>query len=130
MIEALLFDFNGVIADDEEQHREALSAVLAEAGLSLTREQYYADFLGFDDRSSLMEAFVRAGKPLPAMRLERLLAEKSRGYQQLIDRSLALVPGAAAFVSCAAERLRLGAAARALRRGVGPVVPRDGGLGP
>src|SRR2546422_4185185 len=126
MIEALLFDFNGVIADDEEQHREALSAVLAEAGLSLTREQYYADFLGFDDRSSLMEAFVRAGKPLPAMRLERLLAEKSRVYQQLIDRSLALVPGAAAFVSCAAERFRLGVVSGALRREVDLVLDRAG----
>src|SRR3989442_3773890 len=126
MIEALLFDFNGVIADDEEQHREALSAVLAEAGLSLTREQYYADFLGFDDRSSLMEAFVRAGKPLPAMRLERLLAEKSRVYQRLIDRSLALVPGAAAFVSCAAERFRLGVVSGALRREVDLVLDRAG----
>src|SRR6266702_485974 len=92
MIEAVLFDFNGVIADDEEQHREALGAVLAEAGLSLTREQYYSDFLGFDDRSCLIEAFLRAGKPLPSLGLEHLLDEKSRVYQRLIDRSLALVP--------------------------------------
>src|SRR5436190_1850230 len=103
MIEAVLFDFNGVIADDEEQHREALGAVLAEAGLSLTREQYYSDFLGFDDRSCLIEAFLRAGKPLPSLGLEHLLDEKSRVYQRLIDRSLALVPGAAAFVPRAAR---------------------------
>ena len=115
MIEAVLFDFNGVIADDEEQHRAALGAVLGEAGLSLTREQYYSDFLGFDDRSCLIEAFVRAGKSLSAMRLERLLAEKSRVYQRLIDRSLALVPGAAAFVPRAAERFRLGVVSAALR---------------
>src|SRR5437773_1530285 len=89
MIEAVLFDFNGVIADDEEQHREALGAVLAEAGLSLTREQYYSDFLGFDDRSCLIEAFLRAGKPLPSLGLEHLLDEKSRVYQRLIDRPLA-----------------------------------------
>src|SRR5436309_3296156 len=126
MIEAVLFDFNGVIADDEEQHRAALGAVLGEAGLSLTREQYYSDFLGFDDRSCLIEAFVRAGKSLSAMRLERLLAEKSRVYQRLIDRSLALVPGAAAFVPRAAERFRLGVVSAALRREVDLVLDRAG----
>src|SRR5438876_235673 len=68
MTEALLFDFNGVIADDEEQHREALNAVLAEGGISLTREQYYSEYLGRDDRTSLMEAFRRAGRPLATVR--------------------------------------------------------------
>src|SRR5439155_960729 len=65
MIEAVLFDFNGVIADDEEQHRAALGAVLGEAGLSLTREQYYSDFLGFDDRSCVIE------DSLPGLRAAR-----------------------------------------------------------
>src|SRR2546428_4393895 len=122
MIEAVLFDFNGVIADDEEQHREALGGVLAEQGLPLTREQYYSDFLGFDDRRCLIEAFQRAGRRLPANQLEQLLAAKSRIYQRLIDRSLALVPGAAEFVPRAAGRFRLGLVSGALRRGVGPLL--------
>src|SRR2546426_181302 len=122
MIEAVLFDFNGVIADDEEQHREALGGVLAEQGLPLTREQYYADFLGFDDRRCLIQAFRRAGRRLPASQLEQLLAAKSQIYQRLIDRSLALVPGAAEFVPRAAGRFRLGVVSGALRRGVGPVL--------
>src|SRR5437870_1258480 len=126
MIEALLFDFNGVIADDEEQHRAALGVVLAEEGLSLTPQQYYSDFLGFDDRRCLIEAFRRAGKTLPAMQLERLLAEKSRVYQDLIDRSLALVPGAADFVPRAAERFRLGVVSGALRQEVELVLGRAG----
>src|SRR5881392_2085508 len=118
MIEALLFDFNGVIADDEEQHRAALGVVLAGEGLSLTPQQYYSDFLGFDDRRCLIEAFRRAGKTLPPLQLERLLAQKSRVYQELIDRSLALVPGAADFVPRAAERFRLGLVSGALRQEV------------
>src|SRR5439155_507913 len=81
MIEALLFDFNGVIADDEEQHRAALGVVLAGEGLSLTPQQYYSDFLGFDDRRCLLEAFRRAGKPLPATRLEGLLAARAAGMR-------------------------------------------------
>src|SRR5438876_25196 len=126
MIEAVLFDFNGVIADDEEQHRAALGVVLAGEGLSLTPQQYYSDFLGFDDRRCLIEAFRRAGKALPAMQLERLLDEKSRVYQELIDRSLALVPGAADFVPRAAERFRLGLVSGALRQEVELVLGRAG----
>src|SRR5438445_7529536 len=126
MIEAVLFDFNGVIADDEEQHREALGGVLAEQGLPLTREQYYADFLGFDDRRCLIEAFRRAGRRLPASQLEQLLAAKSQIYQRLIDRSLALVPGAAEFVPRAAGRFRLGVVSGALRREVDLVLDRAG----
>src|SRR5947199_380109 len=126
MIEAVLFDFNGVIADDEEQNRAALGGVLAGEGLSLTAQQYYSDFLGFDDRRCLIEAFRRAGKALPAMQLERLLDEKSRVYQELIDRSLALVPGAADFVPRAAERFRLGLVSGALRQEVELVLGRAG----
>ena len=81
---------------------------------------------GFDDRRCLIEAFRRAGKTLPAMQLERLLAEKSRVYQDLIDRSLALVPGAADFVPRAAERFRLGVVSGALRQEVELVLGRAG----
>src|SRR5436309_15808894 len=98
MIEALLFDFNGVIADDEEQHRAALGVVLAGEGLSPTPQQYYSDFLGFDDRRCLIEAFRRAGKALPGLPLEQLLPERSRVYKELIDQSLAPVPGPVGFV--------------------------------
>jgi len=124
MTEALLFDFNGVIADDEEQHREALNAVLADGGISLTREQYYSEYLGRDDRTSLMEAFRRAGRPLATVRLERLLAEQSRIYQRLIDQSLNLVPGVAEFVPRAAERFRLGLVSGARRHEIETVLAR------
>lgn len=124
MTEALLFDFNGVIADDEEQHREALTTVLAQEGVSLTREQYYAGFLGLDDRAGLIEAFRRAGKPLPARRLDRLLAAKARLYQELIEGSLTLVPGVAEFVPLAAELFRVALVSGARRHEVELVLHR------
>ena len=35
MLRAIIFDFNGVILDDETWHYEALAAVLAEEGVDL-----------------------------------------------------------------------------------------------
>src|SRR3989442_11811476 len=45
MIEAVLFDFNGVVVYDEPPHFSALQRVLADEGITLTREQYYAHYL-------------------------------------------------------------------------------------
>jgi len=50
MTAAILFDFNGVIVDDEAQHCDALIATLAEYGCTLDRDRYYRNYLGFHDR--------------------------------------------------------------------------------
>jgi HAD superfamily hydrolase (TIGR01509 family) len=121
---AVLFDFNGVIIDDEEQHRATLEALLAEEGIALTRAQYYSEYLGWNDRMSFVEAFRRAGKPLAAERLDALVAEKSRRYERLIGESLTLVPGAEEFVARAADSCRLGLVSGALRREIDLVLDR------
>lgn len=123
---ALLFDFNGVIIDDEEQHRQALTAVLAEEGIALTRERYYADYLGWNDEMCLITAFRNRGTPLPAERADHLVREKSRRYEALIARSLILVPGAPEFIERAAGRFRLGLVSGALRREIDLVLERTG----
>jgi len=37
-VQDLLFDFNGVVVDDEEQHRMAFTTVLAQDAIALSRE--------------------------------------------------------------------------------------------
>ena len=46
MIRALIFDFTGVIADDETPHLRCFQQALAEHGLSLTKDDYYGMYLG------------------------------------------------------------------------------------
>lgn len=121
---AVLFDFNGVIVDDEEQHRATLESLLAEEGIALTRAQYYEEYLGWTDRMSFVAAFRSAGKPLTAARLDALVAEKSRRYERLIEGSLTLVPGASEFIARAAERYRLAIVSGALRREIEAVLDR------
>ena len=123
---AILFDFNGVIVDDEEQHRLTLEGLLADEGIALTRTQYYEEYLGWNDRMSFVEAFRRAGKPLAARRLDALIAEKSLRYERLIDQSLTLVPGALEFVARAADGWRLAIVSGALRREIEQVLDRAG----
>src|SRR5204862_1055208 len=126
MTEALLFDYNGVITDDEEQHRATFAELLAEAGIALSREQYYADYLGCDDRTSFVQAFRSAGKPLDPATLEVLVARKSQAYARLTGTAPALVPGAAAFVRAASERFRMGLVSGAQRREIEPALAAPG----
>ena len=51
MIRAILFDFNGVIADDETVHVECFCLALREFGLTLSQAEYYGTYLGMDERT-------------------------------------------------------------------------------
>src|SRR3989449_11251260 len=106
--EALLFDFNGVLVDDEAQHCEALQAVLCDEAITLSREQYYADYLGLDDRTGFVQAFRRANRTLTTEILNRLVEAKSRVYLALVAKSLRLVPGGSQILGGARRALPVG----------------------
>jgi beta-phosphoglucomutase len=117
MPRAILFDFNGVIIDDEPQHCEALAATLAEYGIPLAREAYYREYLGFDDRECFRFTFERHGRPTDDPALLEAIERKAGHYAAAIRRSMTLVPGAAAFVRAAADDgLALAVVSGALRR--------------
>jgi len=60
---AIIFDFNGVIADDEGPHLSAFQQALREHGLELTAAEYYGTYLGMDERNCLEALLIaRAGK--------------------------------------------------------------------
>ncbi|HEY3011196.1 MAG TPA: HAD family phosphatase [Gemmatimonadales bacterium] len=102
MTSGILFDFNGVIIDDESQHCDALIATLSEYGYSLDRDTYYRDYLGFDDRECFRFTFERMGQPRDDAVLCEAVARKHAAYERAIRSSLRLVPGAAEFVENAA----------------------------
>ena len=102
MIDAIVFDFDGVIADTERLHLAAMQAALQTArreGIELTREEYYARYLGFDDEGVFRVLTADRGVDLGDERIRELVAEKGRAYEQLVARSESLLyPGAAACV--------------------------------
>ncbi len=101
MASGILFDFNGVIIDDEPQHCDALIATLAELGYPLDRETYYRDYLGFDDRECFRFTFARKGEADEA-RIQDAIERKNRHYERAMRADMRLVPGAVDFVESAA----------------------------
>jgi beta-phosphoglucomutase len=117
MSRAILFDFNGVIVDDEAQHCEALIATLATYGYPLDREGYYRDYLGFDDRECFRFTFRRMGRVAGPELMREAIERKAVLYEKAIRASLALVPGSADFIRAAAvEGYRMAVVSGALRR--------------
>lgn len=116
MPRSLLLDFNGVIINDEEQHREALTATLAGLGITLDRATYYAEYLGFDDRECFRHAFRRAGRDTGRDAIAAAVAAKGRRYQELVSQRMDLVPGAVPFIEAACrEEIVLGIVSAARR---------------
>jgi HAD superfamily hydrolase (TIGR01509 family) len=102
MTSGILFDFNGVIVDDESQHCDALIATLAEYGVTLDRETYYRQYLGFDDRECFRFSFEQIGRPRDERVLMEAIARKHAEYDRSIRASMRLVPGVAEFIENAA----------------------------
>lgn len=104
MLRALLFDFNGVLVDDEPLHFRLFRRVLGEEGVDLDEQTYYREYLGFDDRDALRAALRAVGRVAEPMSIARLTARKAAYYQEEIRRhgypffagALDLVRGAAA----------------------------------
>ncbi|WP_455379700.1 HAD family hydrolase [Petrachloros mirabilis] len=111
MIKAIIFDFNGVIADDETPHILCFQKALAEEGLSLTKDQYYGDYLGMDERlCTRLLLIAREGTccDITLMRITQRKAELFRAYTA--QHGPEFFPGVSDFVKAAKSRYRLAVA--------------------
>jgi HAD superfamily hydrolase (TIGR01509 family) len=108
VIRAILFDFNGILVDDEPVHLEMFQRVLGEEGIALTAEDYYRDYLGLDDRGCFAAVLQKAGEAPTVPRLMRLIARKASYYQERMRQSgYPFFPGAAELVAELADAGRM-----------------------
>jgi HAD superfamily hydrolase (TIGR01509 family) len=127
MTKAILFDFNGVIINDEPLHCEALIHTLAEYGIDLDRDTYYREYLGFDDRECFRYSFTRANRPSDPASIAEATERKNAAWERLVKSNMTMVPGAADFVrAAAAEGHHLAIVSGALRREIELVLSRAG----
>lgn len=114
-INAVLFDFNGVIIDDEPVHSEAWREVLNPLGLTYTDEEYYGELLGVPDADFLRRLVAKRGSDLTPLRQLELLDAKTRIYSDLVRHRPVDLPGLPAFVRDLAAHVPLAVVSGALR---------------
>jgi HAD superfamily hydrolase (TIGR01509 family) len=114
VIRAIVFDFDGVIADSEPLHLRALQQVVAPLGITLDREEYYERYLGYDDVGAFRALAADRGVAVSGEGIRALIAAKSVAYQSMLS-SEVLYPGARECVERLAAEYPLGIASGALR---------------
>jgi len=125
-LQAIIFDFDGVIADSEPLHFRAFQQALAEDGHELEPNEYYARYLGYDD-VGMFQAFAEDhGLPMDAARVAGLVARKGAKLQAMMHAGSVLFPGAVEFVRTAASSVPIAIASGALRHEIVEVIEAAG----
>ncbi len=126
MLRAIVFDFDGVIANSEPLHFEAYRDVLAHEDIELTRHEYYGRYLGFDDVGAF-EAIARDNGRVPdPMWVRELVARKAFVLEELERGSSVMFPGAADAIRRAAAAVPIAIASGARGDEIRRVLTREG----
>lgn len=94
--DAVVFDFDGVLANTEPLHLRVYQVLAEEHGFQFTSDEYYSRYLGFDD-VGVFEALSRdKGLRVDGDRMSALIARKTAIFQSMVRDSTVLFPGTAA----------------------------------
>lgn len=94
-LKAILFDFNGVIINDEPLHEKLIERLLIEENLRLKPGEFSALCLGRSDRACLSDLLTRRGRVVTEAYLTELIQRKSLDYRQELEaiEKLPIYPG-------------------------------------
>jgi beta-phosphoglucomutase len=129
MLRAVIFDFNGIIVDDEPIHFKLFQKVLGEEAILLTEQAYYARYLGFDDKGAFAAAYRENHRSVSPEELAELIERKAVYYQEAIRNHVAIFPGVKKLVGDLSGTLPLAVASGALRQEIETILSTAGLLG-
>lgn len=128
-LKAVLFDFNGVIINDERVHEKLIEQLLVEENLRLKPGEYQEVCLGRSDRVCLLDLFTRRGRVVTEDYLMRLIQRKSQAYQRELAtlETVPIYPGVADLMEKArSAQLVIGVVSGAMRSEIKLVLHRTG----
>ena len=126
MIRAVIFDFDGVIANSEPLHFAAFRDVLATEGVALSEREYYERYLGYDDVGVFRAVSQEQGVPWDVDRVSALVDRKAVHLERLERDGSILFPGADQAIRRLAASMPLAIASGALRAEILRILNRAG----
>ena len=124
-LRAIVFDFDGVIANSEPLHYQGFRDVLAQEGIALAEDDYYARLLGFDDVGVFQEVGRTQGARWTPAHISSLVARKAVVLERLEGGASVLFEGAADAIRRAASAVPLAIASGALGAEIRRVLDRE-----
>ena len=126
MLRAIVFDFDGVIANSEPLHYLAFHDVLGQSGITFPEKEYYDRYLGYDDVGVFKAVAADRGLSWTIDRIAGLVQFKAAVIERLEQNTSILFPGADAAIRRAAALVPLGIASGALGAEIRRVLDREG----
>ena len=123
MIKAILFDFNGVIIDDERLQMKAFQEILAKDDIGFTEDEYFL-CLGMDDKTFVEAAFERSGKKADGNKVLEIVQEKTNKWRDMIAGSVPLFEGVENFIRKMSKEFELGIVSMSQREDIDYVLER------
>ena len=114
-IRAVIFDFNGVLLNDETVHCDLFAEILAQEGVPFDMKAYHEVYLGFDDRGCFEAALQDAGQDASPARVDDMIARKARRYLEVAEGGLPFFPGAGECLEAISDRWPVAINSGALR---------------
>jgi beta-phosphoglucomutase len=124
-LRAIVFDFDGVIANSEPLHFQAYRDVLVPRKVVLTERDYYARYLGFDDVGAFQAIAADRGLAWTHADVDALVARKAVRLEALERDVSVLFPGAAEAVRRAAAALPIAISSGARGEEIRRVLQRE-----
>jgi|SRR5688572_12790481 beta-phosphoglucomutase len=125
-LQAIIFDFDGVIADSEPLHLRAFQHTLAEEGIELSAPDYYARYLGYDDVGLVQALAADRGIAMSDREMTALVARKGARLQELLRGGHVLFPGAVDFIRAAAAEVPIAIASGAMKHEIEAITKAAG----
>ncbi len=126
---AIIFDFNGVIINDEPIHQQLIDDLLLGENLRPSEGEYKQLCLGRSDRTCLNNILSKRGRVVSEDYLKKLIEKKAQAYRQKIAQldPLPIYPDVVNFLAqIKARSLLIGLVTGALRAEVELVLNRAG----
>ena len=124
-LRAIVFDFDGVLANSEPLHFRAFRDVLSAQGIVLTEAEYYGRYLGFDDVSAFGAIGNDRQRHWTQEEIAGFVARKAVEMTELERGVSVLFPAAADVVRRAAAAVPIAIASGALGHEIRRVLDRE-----
>ena len=123
MLNAIIFDFDGVILDSEGLHYKVFNQVLEKYKIYITWEDYQKRYIGFNDEEAFKSIFKINKKRLNKKIIEDLIHQKAIIFEKSIKNDeVDVFPGVVQLIKSIPVKLPIGLCSGAIRSDIEPVL--------
>ncbi len=99
MLDAVIFDFDGVIADSELLHYKALAHAFKKYDIDMSKEEHYRTYLGYSDFDNIHAVCKDYNKNWSRQQVMDIFKIKTAKFEQLAKNDALIIDGVTHFIN-------------------------------